>query len=376
MQALVIGDSVELILPLPSMLQEAGFDVDCVSTRRQLKKMPVLRHFFHAAQLAHLPTVAASLAGNHYDLVIVADDISLHAILKSSLAAEDKVVLLPVIAPENFSHLCSKIGLSRLLQQHAITTPDFLVIEDRQAFQNAEGKMPFPFMLKGDFSGGGRQTFECKSAADFAIFLKNFNAYPAVLQKKIIGEEVGIEAFYQQGCLIHFSYARPLQTVNNRKFAPSKLREYVQTGTLDVSLLEELRSLGQALGANGFVNISLLIADTDKKRYFIEADMRPTTWIDFPKYFGDAPAQKIKNYFRFGLTCEALAQRDHAYPDKIILPYFLRMELWELAINRYQVWRYMQHDRMSAYALLRKIKLSLLAVLNMRALRKAFKKHF
>jgi hypothetical protein len=376
MQALVIGDSVELMLPLPVMLQEAGFDVDCVSTRRKLKNMPSLRHFFHAGQIAHLPALAATVLDKQYDLVVMADDISLHAILKSSLDEDDKLALLPVAAVSDFSHLCSKIGLSLVLQRHGISTPDFLIIEDRQALQRAAGKIPFPFMLKGDFSGGGRQTFECTSDSGFAALLKNFNAYPAVLQEKIIGEEIGIEAFYQQGALIHFSYARPLKTVENRKFAPSKLREYTQTGALDATLLDDLRNLGRALGADGFVNISLLVAQADQKRYFFEADMRPTTWIDFPRFFGDAPAQKIKKFFASGLTGENLTKRDTGYPDNIVLPYFLRMALWELAMNRYQVWRYMRWDRVTVYALLRKTKLSFMAILNMRALRRTLKKHF
>ena len=206
--------------------------------------------------------------------------------------------------------------------------------------------------------------------------LKNFNAYPAVLQKKIIGKEIGIEAFYQQGKLIHFSYARVLKTEKNQKFGPSKLRRYTQTGSLDPTLFDELRNLGKALGANGFVNISVLIADADQKRYFFEADMRPTTWINFPRFFGDAPAQKIKKFFASGLTGENLTKRDTGYPDNIVLPYFLRMALWELAMNRYQVWRYMRWDRVTVYALLRKTKLSFMAILNMRALRRTLKKHF
>ncbi len=373
MQALVIGDSVELILALPGMLEEAGFDVDCVSTRRKLKDMPSLRHFFLAGQIALLPALAATVVRNQYDLVVVADDISLRAILKSSLAEEDKLALLPVAAVRDFSHLCSKIGLSLVLQQHAITTPEFLVIEDRQQLEQAVGKMAFPFMLKGDFSGGGRQTYDCASQIDFDLLLKNFDAYPAVLQKKIIGEEIGIEAFYQQGALIHFSYARVLRTEKNIKFGPSKLREYTQTGALDAAVFDELKALGIALGADGFVNISLLVAHADKKRYYIEADMRPTTWIDFPKYFGDAPAQKIKDYFASGQQPCRAGKQDPAYPEKIILPHFLRMALWELLMNRYQVWRYMRWDKASSHALLRKMKHTLMGVLNMRAFRRKLK---
>ena len=376
MQALLIGDSVELMLALPEMLKQSGFDVDCVSTRHKFKSIPSLRQFFPVRSLAHLPALAADLASNRYDLVVVADDVCLHAILKSSLSEKDKLALLPVASLSDFSHFCSKIGLSQLFQLHAIPTPEFLVIPDSQALQQANEKMTFPLILKGEFSGGGRQTFECADQSDLVILVKNFDAYPAILQKKIIGKEIGVEAFYQQGKLIHFSYARVLKTDKNRQFAPSKLREYTQTGTLDPAVFDELQRMGVALGADGFVNITMLISQADGKRYYIEADMRPTTWIVFPKYFGDAPAQKIKNYFASGHLPDRAGQRNPAYQEKIIFPYFLRLELWELMCNRHQVWQYMRWDGLHLYALLRKMKHTLLALLNMRTLRREFKKHF
>lgn len=370
MQALVIGNSVHLILALPDMLKQAGFEIDCLSNRRILKSIPSLRHFFQIRAPERLPEMAATvIRDNPYDLVIVADDGSLHAILCSSLSDEDKLALLPVTAVSDFSHLCSKIGLSLRLQQHALSTPAFLIVQDKQALQQASEKMAFPFMLKGDFSSGGRQTYECASQSDLFALLKHFHAYPALVQKKITGEEIGVEAFYQKGVLIHFAYSRIIKTENNRKFAPSKLREYTQAGALDAAVVEELRKLGVALGADGYVNITCLISQADQKRYYIEADMRPTTWINFPRYLGDPPAQKIKNYFANGQLSGAPERCNPDYPEKMILPYFLRMKLWELLSNRYQVWRYMQWDLVTLHTLFKKMVRPLVAIFNMRTYR-------
>lgn len=374
MQALVIGNSIEITLALPDLLRQAGFEVDCLSTRRILKTLPSLRHFFHLSKLGQMPEIAATvIRATPYDLVIIADDGSLHAILSSSLSDDEKLALLPVTTLNDFSHLCSKIGLSQRLQEHDIATPEFLVVQDRQALQEASQKMAFPFMLKGDFSSGGRQTYECATQSDFAILLEHFGAYPALMQKKITGEEISMEAFYQKGVLIHFSYSRIMKTKNNQKFAPSKLREYTQIGSLDPAVVYELEKLGVALGANGFVNITCLISHADQKRYYIEADMRPTTWINFSRYLGDPPAQKIKHYFVTGKPSGTPEQCNPDYPEKILLPYFLRMQLWELVSNRYQVWRYMQMDQAFAFMLIKTMVRPLVAVFNMRTYRRKLK---
>jgi len=164
--------------------------------------------------------------------VIVADDLSVHAILASSLSDADKLALLPVTTVSDFSHLCLNIVRSWCWQQHDIATPAFLVVQDREALHGAAKKMAFPFMLKGDFSSSGRQTYACASQTDVAVMLQHFDAYPARVQQKISGEDIGIEVFYQRGAWIHFAYSRVLKTENNRKFAPFRIREFTQTGAV------------------------------------------------------------------------------------------------------------------------------------------------
>jgi hypothetical protein len=106
------------------------------------------------------------------------------------------------------------------------------------------------------------------------------------------------------------------------------------------------------------VNIACIQSDHDQKRYFIEADMRPNAWVDFSKYFGDDPVFKLIIFFRIGIHYSILNPVHPAYPDNILLPYFSRIKLWELAINRYCVWRIPNKDHLIIfmYLIIRKIK--------------------
>jgi hypothetical protein len=133
----------------------------------------------------------------------------------------------------------------------------------------------------------------------------------------------------------------------------------VQIGYLQKEIFDELDLLGKALGANGFVNTSCIQSDHDQKRYFLEADMRPTAWVDFPKFFGDDPAVQIKNFISNGNTLQHPYPINLAYPDEILLPYFSRIKLWELVINRYYVWKCLpnrDHLAIILYLIIRKIK--------------------
>jgi hypothetical protein len=79
----------------------------------------------------------------------------------------------------------------------------------------------------------------------------------------------------------------------------------------------------------------------DGHRYYFEADMRPNTWVNAPRFFGDDPAARISRYFSSG---EAMAGPGHVhpeFPDTILIPYFSRLRLWEFAVNRYRSWSFL-----------------------------------
>lgn len=171
-----------------------------------------------------------------------------------------------------------------------------------------------------------------------------------------------LSGFYQGGQLIHFSYSYP-ERFFGYKFSPQPIRNYLQLASVEKIVFDELGRLGRALGANGFVNISCIRSDQDQKLYFIEADMRPNAWINFPRYFGDDLAIRIANYFTSGKVLEYPCKIDKRFPERTILPLFLRLNLWDIISNRYGVWRYIpERNTIARYLIFKKVRDSISSI--------------
>lgn len=100
-----------------------------------------------------------------------------------------------------------------------------------------------------------------------------------------------------------------------------------------MALVAALRQLGQALDADGFSNITAMKSHADGQYYFVEADMRPNAWIDFPRHFGNNPAVAIAA--AFGLPKVAPRPFATPVPEHMVLAYLPRLKLWEALTNRY-----------------------------------------
>lgn len=357
LQALLVGENVELMIAVPTLLSRAGFSVDVITNSYIFKKHPAIRSFKFVANPNCIARVAAEKSKNDYSLIVIGDDNTLKKVLNSDLSVEEKIELLPIQTIKNLDHIYSKIGLSKVFQEFGVSTPEFRIAKDKSELKKSVESLGYPVLVKIDVSGGGFGVFECLNNGDVEVLLNKLQTYPVLLQKKIQGVELDLSSFYQEGKLIHFSYSR-IERVSG-KFGASALRTYVQIANLQKEIFDELALLGKALGANGFVNIACIQSDHDQKRYFIEADMRPNAWVDFSKYFGDDPAVQINNFFSDRSTLQHPYPVNPAYPDNILLPYFSRIKLWELAINRYCVWRYIpnkDHLIIFMYLIIRKIK--------------------
>jgi len=371
-KALIISQAVDLTLALPNLLTQAGFEVDCISTKKILKQDRQIHRFYLAENPADLIEKSSGVLHHQYDLIIPADDLSINLILKSDLPAEMKLALLPVTDQKFFSHLTSKIGLSLILQTLNIPTPEFAVINSKKELEDAALKMGFPLMLKGDFSGAGAETFECLCDEDLQKILIDFTHYPAILQRKITGDLVAIEAFYKDGKLIHYSYSTVVENLNASPFGVSVLRNYMQAAAAGKTVFDELTSIGKALGADGFANISCIRTHPDNKRYYFEADMRPTAWAYHSKYIGEPLTENIRNYFDCGQIANYTGIVNKNYPEQLIIPLFIRMKLWELIINRYSVWKYRPDKSIISRIHIRRIKLKILGLLTLKPLRKKY----
>lgn len=340
-KALIFGHSLDLTIALPFLLSRAKFEVDLISSNPVLKKSKFVKNL-DFINYSNLIENLLKKDLEKYDFIIPTDDETLELILHSNLTIDKKLKLLPVSNIKGFEHIYSKIALSKILQEAEILTPEFLIAQNLDEAKKAAEILTYPVMLKIDSSQGGRGVIECKSAADFENISPNFFDKPILVQKKIIGTELDLSAIYRDNKLIFFSHSKIEKVIAN-KFGPSVLRLYTQLGALEKELFSEMEKLGSVINANGFVNVSC-IETADKKRYFFECDMRPNSWVDFPKFLGNDGALKILNWFESGATLTYPQALNKNFSADLILPFFERMTFKEILLNRYRVWKYLPYQ--------------------------------
>lgn len=341
MEALVIARTTIPAWDILHLLSRAGFSVDIVTTSRYLG----LSRF---ARMVHTVASDKALASSAYDIVrirtkpydwvMATDDLTLRALAQLEWPPGMRLKFLPSTTPENLPHLCSKIGLSRVLSAGAIKTPPFRIARDHKEAIEAASAIGYPVMLKVDFSGAGEGVHECANDADIAALGHLFWEHPLLVQKKIEGTELDLSAIYFDGELVHFTYSTFERTV--KRFGVSAVRTYYPLALVDGEIFTELAALGNVLGASGFVNITCIKA-ADGTRHYIEADMRPNAWADFSRFIGEDAAPRIRDWFvsRIRLT-KANTAWVGAGQVPLMISYFLRLECWELLTNRYAVWQF------------------------------------
>jgi hypothetical protein len=338
MKALIVGESVNLIMPTSGLLARSGFEIDLVTDKKILRHLKTIKNYHYVNQLSNWIN-SPNKGLNNYNLIVICDDPTLKKILDSTLPECEKIKLLPIISVNNLLHLCSKIELSKTFSLANVLTPNFHVLNKYEDIESINSKIRFPALIKIDFSGGGNGVYECSDITNLQQTLINKNiSYPILIQEKIEGVLLDLSGFYQEGKLIYFSYAGIAGVVGN-KFGPSTVRHYKKINSLSSDIFDELVNIGQALGANGFVNIGCIESLTNKKRYYFEADMRPTVWVEYPKYFEVDPAIRIKNYFDKGAVLNSKFMNQFS-EDMFIIPYLLRMKWFEIVLNRYHCWNY------------------------------------
>ena len=359
MNVLLICSSATLAWTLPALLQRSGFTIDVVARDLIFKKISAIHKLAIVPLNQTLTDFSLNLiqqnGQDYYDWILITDEDVLQEVLESTIADEDKLLLLPVMHKEQLITINSKIGLAQALQKTPLLSPAFRIVHHLEEALHAALVINYPLFVKVDYSSGGLGTYKCQSRQDLLKLEFLFNGQSLLLQQKIIGKELDLSSLYLKGQLIHANYASVKKTT--LPFGPSVLRNYHPLNAMGPAILDELRVLGHALGADGFVNISC-IETADQQRYYFEADLRPNVWVDYAKYVFNDPAPCIKAWFDQGLTyphASKLKERPLSKPRSI--PYFLRLSLFELLINRHQVWRYLpyQQKRLTLNLLSRKL---------------------
>lgn len=367
-----MGLSVELITPIPYLFSSIGIEVSCISTKKILKMHPSIDKFYLANDMDNLLALAVGLtAKENFKFVISGDDDTIRSILDANLTTSEKERLSPVISSKYFEHLGSKIGLSLALAKSQIPTPQFEVIKNEEDLITRGKNLKFPFMLKGDRSGGGGQTFEITSPQDLKFQANKFSHYPAVIQEKILGDLVSVDAIYLNGNLVHFSYSFVLKCVGNNPFTPSTLREYPEPSSIKAKQFEELAQLGSALGLNGFVNISCIRSAHDGKHYYFEADARPTVWAGISRYFGDDVGSAIQSYLKDQKVLSYPPPVRPEFPLSTKILHFSRASIPDFIVRSAFLWPYFPKDKFIFYYLFKKhVVRKLIGIVNLRFFRK------
>lgn len=342
MHALIIGYTDRTSWSLPALLNRAGFSVDIVTAYRTFAKSRFVNEIFMIPTGQSAVDVSIGLLTKdlrNYDWIIITEDEILSEVLNTPITDALKLRLLPVLTTDNFLHVNSKVGLAKTLANYSVPAPPFRVVNDLTQALQAATNLSYPVLLKIDVSSGGKGVFECIDENELKKYAHLFDQEQVILlHKKIEGTELDLSALYRNGHLIHFSHSYVKKVESH--FGPSVLREYTPIAQVDTVVFKELMLLGQALGADGFVNISC-IESLDHKRYYFEADMRPNVWVEYPQFFNEDPAIAIRAWFKHGTFLmaenEPVSQAKRA---PLLIPFFLRMPLWQLLTNRYRVWRY------------------------------------
>lgn len=337
--ALLVGRNRDLTLaPIP-LLQRAGFEVDLVCDFAPIKRSTSCREVYRFLSTEHMEILLGQLlAQSRYDLIVVGDDDILIDILQSQMPSPLKERLLPIISLDYADHLYSKIGLSVLLDRHRILTPRYAVAHDVYELNVSAAKIGFPLIIKVDRSGGGSGVFRCDDADQLQADLSKYQ-YPILVQEFIEGDIIDLSGFFQDGHLVHFMYSSFEDTIGG-EFGPSSVRKYLQLGTVDQEVFDELERLGRVLGADGFVSITAMKAVKDRRRYYIEADMRPNVWVDYGRYIGNDAAPAVADCFLNGKMMQFPQRFLPDFPTSVLMPFVSRLSLSELLLNSYNCWHF------------------------------------
>lgn len=280
---------------LPALMASAGWRCDVVSISGVYNLSAHVHRLHQVQQVARLADEALRVFEQEgiYDWVIPASDDMLGELCTRSLLDRRFLKLLPITGPEGRKHLFSKVNLSRIFSRHSVPTPAWAAVHNiTEGLQQGE-LLGYPCFAKRDRSYGGVGTYRCDNPAALQEISARLEGEPFLLQQELRGELWGAEALYWKGELRAFAASLCLSTI--REYGPSLQRNYgCQTPAGLDSLLHQV---GEALGAHGWANITVVKPD-DCLLQCIEADLRPNIWLALDEHLGGDFARAIRGLER------------------------------------------------------------------------------
>lgn len=332
MQALLYGYGNSVLeCGAHALLSRAGFRVTVIVLSGKSRHCKGVDRTVRVTSFEELIATALAEASTGYDLVVACDDETLVHVLDSELSTQEKLVLLPVCTEKDFRHIGSKFGLATVLADKGVPSPPTQIVRDSNELRGALARIGGPVLLKKDRGGGGRGVKDLDACDPNAAEAAGLG-FPLLVQKKMPGRLLDLSCFFSRGKPIFFSFAEILRSVPD-SYGPSSVRRYLPGVQEDPQLIGTLSRLGDALGANGFCNITAIRDENSGELCIFEADLRPTVWIEYPKYFGEDPAIKMQRFFE----CREIFafNRPDRVLDPVVLAFLPRLSLFEILFNRY-----------------------------------------
>ena len=220
--------------------------------------------------------------GDSFNKVVLLDDETIKLITDN--IGDDEVELFKKVMPinkiENREMLSSKIGMSRVFERNGIKTPRYINYADESDINVIEANLDFPVLLKVDFSFSGIGIRKCEAPSELKEKLEELHdSTNVVIQEFITGEDVGVEALFEQGKLICYQCARVINYMNNQ-FSFTTKRKYYRNKKVEEILIQ----LGKRVGLNSFASIGFIYHQERDAYYLIEVDARTNSWMPYSRF--------------------------------------------------------------------------------------------
>jgi len=286
---LIIG-SGELVNRLPEVLATDGLFIDVFDFKNSpLAKRQFIDNFFactvplmdHDTMQAHNEHLVF-LEGSNYDYYIYSSDALGIAIRNSRLSDQTKSRVLPVRNKDYFALAGSKIALSHAANHLGLTTPRFEVANTIHDLQLLLASWPTAVIAKADHGGGGARVRQFPPHHTGSLGKIDQSWFPVLVQEKITGVEIHLDAQFVAGKLANWTYSRVLQV--SSRFGPSTDRLYVNPPSLD--FVAELAALANEADLHSFANVTLIWVESESCHYLIEVDLRPNAWHQLGQLLG------------------------------------------------------------------------------------------
>lgn len=163
-----------------------------------------------------------------------------------------------------FDKLNDKWRFYRFCKEHDIKVPQTWLFNDMDKLKAAvhDGSVPFPFIVKPLGAMGGAGMYKIKEKADL-VFLEAVKYKPFLVQKLIIGDDIGINILAHKGRIGAYSIQR---NQDDRYIFIHHAR-----------LLEEVSRLVAASEFNGLANFDTMVERATGEIYLLECN--PRVWM-------------------------------------------------------------------------------------------------